>query len=411
MKLALVLVLAAACGAPQPTPGPQPWGTPAKTAGGPPPPSVAGPGASCRDTLACYTQCDPITDACLAACDKDGNSSTISSARAILSCIVQSGCSDEGCVDQRCATEISACGQTAAAEPGPGPTPGPSPSTSLNVTYSVPAGWHESAIDGGVILDYSEQEQPGTDFYGVRSYKVAILAPIAVHGSLAATFLAAWDDMIVPNMKPTITPAPMRRRLPGGAAVAYDGARATLANGAELQVVLYLVAAGDQAVPVIGYYNDTNDQGEATVVALLDGIRIPGGSTTRVDLYTAKELAGDWSTSSYSIADYTTATGAYAGDASISTGETYKLAANGTFTSSFVGFQGNGPVIKESSAGKWSVDDDSLVLVAKGKTTRIRIFAVGATGVAMPQSYDGAAYNELIVPRRPLAMEWYGPAK
>lgn len=113
MRLAAVawLVVVASC-APSPPLAPRPWGIAAHTAHGRLP-TTDGPRASCRHTVACYTQCDPISDACLAACDDRGNSSTITSARAILACIAQSGCTDQACVDDECATEISACGQTA----------------------------------------------------------------------------------------------------------------------------------------------------------------------------------------------------------------------------------------------------------------------------------------------------------
>jgi hypothetical protein len=107
-----VWLVVAGCAPSPPLAGPRPWGIAAHTARGRLPTSD-GPSASCRHTVACYTQCDPISDACLAACDEHGNRSTITSARAILACIAQSGCADQACVDDECATEIDACGQTA----------------------------------------------------------------------------------------------------------------------------------------------------------------------------------------------------------------------------------------------------------------------------------------------------------
>ena len=99
----------------------------------------------------------------------------------------------------------------------------------------------------------------------------------------------------------------------------------------------------------------------------LQSARIPGASAAKIPLYSAAEIAGDWGTTSSTMADYVTYRGDYAGDASITTAYGFTLAANGTFKTVFVGLASN-VRIRERDEGKWKVEDDGLIL--QGKETR-----------------------------------------
>lgn len=68
------------------------------------------PPASCHDLLGCYGQCSPFTEACQHRCDARGMPDQAAHARAAMSCFEQASCSDESCVNERCGTEIAACG-------------------------------------------------------------------------------------------------------------------------------------------------------------------------------------------------------------------------------------------------------------------------------------------------------------
>jgi len=130
--LTCALSLLVAC-VPPPNPEPVAWGT---ASGAPPAGATTAVatrgGASCRDTLACYTQCS-MTDACLQSCDARSAPEDAAHARATLGCIAQSGCTDDTCVAQRCTAEIDACGDlvtpTVATATAPAPAPAPAPAT------------------------------------------------------------------------------------------------------------------------------------------------------------------------------------------------------------------------------------------------------------------------------------------
>lgn len=69
--------------------------------------TAASPAASCKDTLQCYTQCNPFTQACMTSCDQRTTVESSRSAHAVLQCM--SSCTDQSCVAQRCGAEIQTC--------------------------------------------------------------------------------------------------------------------------------------------------------------------------------------------------------------------------------------------------------------------------------------------------------------
>jgi hypothetical protein len=95
---------------------------------GPPPPSGAQAGApaaaaSCQDTVACYGQCNPLTDPCVNACDQRTTPDSVQNAHALVQCMAQSGCQDQNCVAQQCGAQITTCtGATLTAQAGGGAT-------------------------------------------------------------------------------------------------------------------------------------------------------------------------------------------------------------------------------------------------------------------------------------------------
>ena len=74
---------------------------------GAPPPQAAA--ASCTDTLNCYGACNPMTDACINACDQRTTPESSQDARAVVQCIATSGCPDQSCVAQQCGAPITTC--------------------------------------------------------------------------------------------------------------------------------------------------------------------------------------------------------------------------------------------------------------------------------------------------------------
>jgi hypothetical protein len=95
--------------------------------------------ATCKQTLACYDACSPLTEECMLLCDQQSNGRAVEKARAVSYCGSQHGCVDRACTDERCGSELQACVAPRVApapppmqpQPYPGqagqPYPGPPP--------------------------------------------------------------------------------------------------------------------------------------------------------------------------------------------------------------------------------------------------------------------------------------------
>jgi hypothetical protein len=101
------------------------------------------PKTSCKQTLACYDACTPLTEECMLLCDQQSDARAVEKARAVSYCGAQHGCADQACSDERCAPQLQACispyvapapavmqpqpypGQAGAPRPYPGPQPYP----------------------------------------------------------------------------------------------------------------------------------------------------------------------------------------------------------------------------------------------------------------------------------------------
>ena len=62
--------------------------------------------ATCKQTLACYDACSPLTEECMLLCDQQSNGRAVEKARAVSYCGSQHGCVDRACSDERCAPAI-----------------------------------------------------------------------------------------------------------------------------------------------------------------------------------------------------------------------------------------------------------------------------------------------------------------
>jgi len=76
--------------------------------------------ASCKQTLACYDACTPLTEECMLLCDQKSDGRAVEKARAVSYCGSQHGCVDQTCSNERCAPELEACTASLVA-PAPSP--------------------------------------------------------------------------------------------------------------------------------------------------------------------------------------------------------------------------------------------------------------------------------------------------
>ena len=65
--------------------------------------------ATCRQTLACYDRCAPLTEECMLLCDRASYAQAVDAARQVSYCTAQQGCTEQACTEQRCGAQLAAC--------------------------------------------------------------------------------------------------------------------------------------------------------------------------------------------------------------------------------------------------------------------------------------------------------------
>ncbi len=256
------------------------------------------------------------------------------------------------------------------AKPASGPgKPGVPP-----VDYRTPAAWVETKLAG---LPYLVKEKNEASLK--YRFSLLVLPGEALAGSVRAQFDGFWRSYVTPNYVTRIAPMPLTSRLGSGYACAFDAdSQAKDKGGGDVTVALYMVAHGGQVVPVLGVYSGPDwtleRAAEVEIGEFLETVRIPGAAAEKVELFSTAALAGEWSESSSELANYVDRGGAYAGDATISTGTYLDLRADGSYARTLMALTG-GRMVREKDAGTWTVEDDELVLSAAG---RYSLFGYGA---------------------------------
>ncbi len=246
----------------------------------------------------------------------------------------------------------------------------------VDLRYKAPEGWVSKTLDQGVLL--AEEK---SDFYTKYSYRLMILPSEPLTGSLRAKFLQVWATQIQPGIETTIVPLPLMRRLKSGSVVAFDQDPSAKAKGVAHHGGLYLLARGGRCVPILCFYFGLADTKAllAALEPLLESAEIPGAGDAAIPLFDAADLVGNWNTSSMSLANYVTAGGQYAGDASISTADYLHLNKDGTFSKTFMAITAQRR-LKETLEGTWKLDGVELLLSLKdpaAKPQTYRVFGAG----------------------------------
>jgi hypothetical protein len=282
----------------------------------------------------------------------------------------------------------------------------------VDLRYKTPEGWVAKTLDQGVLL--TEEK---SDFYDKHSYRLMVLPSEPLTGSLRAKFLEVWAAQIKPGIDTTIVPLPLMRRLKSGTVVAFDqDASAKTKAGVAHHGGLYLIARGNRCVPILCFHFGLGDTKAllSAVEPLLESSEIPGAGDAAITLFDAADLVGNWNTSSMSLANYVTASGGYAGDASISTADYLTLNKDGTFKKTFVGITAK-QRLKETSEGTWKLEDNSLLLAGKTDDAKPQIYRVFGTGgdakggnFLVLSSYPNTdEQTDLCIPRRVFSGTWY----
>ena len=283
----------------------------------------------------------------------------------------------------------------------------------VDLRYKTPEGWASKTLDQGVLL--AEEKN---DLYTKYSYRLMILPSEPLTGSLRAKFLDVWAAQIAPGIDTTIVPLPLMRRLKSGSVVAFDQdpSAKTKKEGVAHLGGLYLLARGNRCVPILCFYFGLGDTKplQAALEPLLESAEIPGAGDAAIRLFDAADLAGHWNTSSMSLANYVTAAGAYAGDASISTADYLHLNKDGTFSKTLIAITAQRR-LKETSEGTWKLEDDLLLLTGKDAAAKPQGYRVfGAGGDAKGGSFlvlstyaNTDELADLCIPRRMFSGTWF----
>ncbi|HZE95706.1 MAG TPA: hypothetical protein VE981_01650 [Planctomycetota bacterium] len=283
--------------------------------------------------------------------------------------------------------------------------------TANDVRYKAPEGWTSKTLDGGIVMFTLDKK----DFYEQYSYRILILPSEPLQGTLRQKFQNLWTVHVNGNFTTTIVPIPLVRRLKSGMAVAVDqDGRAKNKDGVVQHAGLTLLARGNRCVPILGFYFGlgNTDLLQKALEPMLESAEIPGSGDDRVALVDAADLPGSWSTSSVSLANYVTSAGAYAGDASIATGEGVTLNKDGTFKRSFRAVSAK-MRFQENSEGTWKTDDNLLDLTLKDGSKQVyRIFGVGGdakggTFLILSNAANTEQQADLCIPRRTFVGEWF----
>ncbi len=361
--------------------------------------------ASCTETLQCYGTCNPMTEQCIGGCDQRTTPDAVQNAHAVLQCMAQSGCADQNCVAQRCAAPLQTCtGMQVAQQPPQQPA---TQGGSYDLVYQVPSGWNESRTYLNAVTVGFDKE----DFYDHLHPRIHVFPSRPRQGAINDQYNALWNEIVVAPGEFTKmnVPGPLRRRTATGYAMALEAQNTQLAKGGYVPVGLYVIYTDDKVVPILATNLDWHFEKESN--AFFDGLTIRGSAPSRTALFTAPELAGNWSTQSASLANYVSSSGNVVGDASIATAEELELRANGTFHSHYFGM-GRGMTVNEGDDGTWSIDDDMLVLAGKRKTDKRRIWGSGVAPQGNPHSiclvHYGTAQPRYFNPEDAIGTTWFG---
>lgn len=296
-------------------------------------------------------------------------------------------------------------------EVGGGDGAGAPASTTVDLVYAVPEGFSEIRGEQATTVSYAF-----SDGYSNTSYTFVILPSQPMRGTLSETFQALWGEVITPLFtsaySPGIVPAPLRRRLSSGYAVAFDGELMNSNNGGMFTTVLYVFTSGDRVVPILGMFGDLDARkGEPIVSAFLETASINGYPPGSFSLFDASELVGEWSTQASEFANYVDrSSGNYVGSSTVAVRQDHTFNADGSYQAYASAYQSDRGFDRGQEAGTWRVEDDSIIVETGAGTTQHRVFAVGTfrgvPSIYLPPSYASTSVAEFTRPRS--LGDWFG---
>ncbi len=282
----------------------------------------------------------------------------------------------------------------------------------VDLQFTLPDGWTKKEEAGSILLEGSEKRWHDD---GTTVFRILILPSEPLTGSLRTKFLELWASQLKPAVETSILPLPFMHRLKSGAVCAFDvDEGATNKNGDKIRGGLYVLARGNRVVPILAFYLDyagKSPELQKAVETIHESAKIPDAGTDTIALFAASDLEGEWSESSFLLANYVTRSGDYAGDASVATGEWFILNKDGSFKTVLIAITSK-KRIKETVEGTWKLEENVAVLTGKEKAQRYTVFAFGTdpkVGAFLVRSNysDTEELPDLCRPRRANSGQWF----
>jgi len=248
------------------------------------------------------------------------------------------------------------------------------PAGVVDLQYSVPKGWTETKKSGVNVVEASNE-----GFYSKYRWTLVVMPSQALTGTVRDNFKEYWKDLITANYESEVVPLPLMARMSDGYVCAFDGDGSAThkASGARpMRVMVYVIAHGNRFVPMLAILYGYEKQLEEDVDRFIKTARIPNSSNAVIPLFSTKEVTGEWSEGSASIASYVTSSGSYAGDASIYTGGSFSLRSDGTYKHVLIAITSR-IRLKETDDGKWRVEGDEIVMSGPKGTNRYSLLGCG----------------------------------
>ncbi len=254
-----------------------------------------------------------------------------------------------------------------------------------DISFAAPEGW-------------TYEQKPGADHAsmsivaGSRYCVLGVYTPERSSGNAEADFVTAWRAVLRPAANEGL-PTPIYDLHGNG----YQGKYASTFSDGRLQW-MYILESGKSAIPVVVLASDRQifDELEFMIRQVVESVRLaPAKASAPKNNITVADLKGEWRHSADSSVDYVSSSGAYVSSSSVFYGETYQIAADGSYAYQMAGMS-NRNIVREKETGVVELGE-GLVIFKSSKHTRRTHF------ISYQQALNGSTVLTLLGDQYPIS--------
>ncbi len=237
------------------------------------------------------------------------------------------------------------------------------------IYYKAPGGWTKQ--EGTGVVTWSTVNQQTGGFCIIAAYAATVSS-----GDATKDFDSEWNRLVVSSF--TTTGNPNKQTREAGSWKVVTGAAQVQKDSVTLIAALTVFSGHKKMMSILTSLNDksyatTVDQFIASIRENRNAIAKANSSSagnnnsnanTPASQLRGEGVVGTWSTSGAVIANYVTSSGAYAGDASTMTSESYEFRPDGTYLYKFFGYV-NRVMYYSETEGIYTVSGDQLSITEK----------------------------------------------